>query len=90
MLASEYKNNNYTAGHRGRGFASGNILDNKHILRLATITERNNIIYKVQEEENILYNVREKVRNYHYSMVLVDAELQFDRHRLTLFFEANK
>lgn len=45
---------------------------------------------QAQEEEQILHVCQTKVRNRGLPMKIVDAEYQFDRHKLTLFFEAER
>lgn len=42
------------------------------------------------EEAQILRVCQTKVRNRSLPMKIVDAEYQFDRHKLTLFFEAER
>ncbi|CAN0063191.1 unnamed protein product, partial [Sphacelaria rigidula] len=43
-----------------------------------------------QEEAQILLVCQAKVRNRNLPMKIVDAEFQFDRHKLVLFFEAER
>lgn len=45
---------------------------------------------QAQEEAQILGMCQTKVRNRSLPMKIVDAEYQFDEHKLTLFFEAEK
>lgn len=78
-----------TAGYRGRGFSSGQG-EKKFILRLATPEERAALIDKVRDEEKALEVIREKVMERRLPMTVLDAEYQFDRHKLIFFFEADR
>mmetsp|Transcript_11912 Transcript_11912/g.27817 ORF Transcript_11912/g.27817 Transcript_11912/m.27817 type:complete len:797 (-) Transcript_11912:823-3213(-) len=71
-----------TAGAGGGG-------DLKKIIRLATHDEVQLLGMKRKEEEELLEVCRHKVIQRGMPMVVVDAEYQFDRHKLTFFFEAN-
>jgi len=71
-----------TAGVGGGG-------DLKKIIRLATHDEVQLLGMKRKEEEELLEVCRHKVIQRGMPMVVVDAEYQFDRHKLTFFFEAN-
>mmetsp|Transcript_30342 Transcript_30342/g.44871 ORF Transcript_30342/g.44871 Transcript_30342/m.44871 type:complete len:890 (-) Transcript_30342:297-2966(-) len=64
------------------------ISDLKRIMRLATHDEVSLLNVKREEEEELLKVCREKVRQRALPMHVVDAEYQFDRHKLTFFFEA--
>ena len=78
--------NQYTAGMGpppGTGAA-----DLKRIIRLATHDEVALLGMKREEEEELLGICRAKVRQRGLPMNVVDAEYQFDRHKLTFFFEA--
>lgn len=78
--------NQYTAGMGpppGTGAA-----DLKRIIRLATHDEVALLGMKREEEEELLGICRTKVRARGLPMNVVDAEYQFDRHKLTFFFEA--
>jgi len=78
--------NQYTAGMGpppGTGAA-----DLKRIIRLATHDEVALLGMKREEEEELLSICRAKVRQRGLPMNVVDAEYQFDRHKLTFFFEA--
>ena len=77
-----------TAGFRGRGAATG-LAENKRIVRLATGEERMRLPIKQLEEERAMMVCREKVQQRRLPMVIVDAEYQYDRHKLTFYFEAN-
>lgn len=46
--------------------------------------------WQTQEEAQILRVCQTKVRNRSLPMKIVDAEYQFDQHKLTLFFEAER
>jgi hypothetical protein len=71
-----------TAGAGGGG-------DLKKIIRLATHDEVGLLVMKREEEEELLKVCRLKVRQRGMPMHVVDAEYQFDRHKLTFFFEAD-
>ena len=77
-----------TAGFRGRG-SSAIVEDSKYILRRATNKERQELPIKLMEENKALMVCREKVASRGYHMVIKDAEYQFDRHKLTFYFEAD-
>merc|ERR1712125_158686 len=57
-------------------------------IRLATHDEVSLLAMKREEEEELLKICRGKVRQRGLPMHVVDAEYQFDRHKLTFFFEA--
>jgi PSP1 C-terminal conserved region len=63
-------------------------VDLKRIIRLATHDEVSLLSLKREEEEELLKICRGKVRQRGLPMHVVDAEYQFDRHKLTFFFEA--
>lgn len=67
---------------------SAGISDLKRIIRLATHDEVSLLNLKREEEEELLKVCREKVLQRALPMHVVDAEYQFDRHKLTFFFEA--
>ena len=90
VSAAEYEEDKHTAGHRGRGFAVSSGGENKCLLRVATLEERSLIADKVVEEEITLQVCREKALERGLPMTIVDAEYQFDRHKLTFYFEANR
>jgi hypothetical protein len=64
------------------------ISDLKRVVRLATHDEVSLLTIKREEEEELLKSCREKVLQRALPMHVVDAEYQFDRHKLTFFFEA--
>lgn len=66
----------------------GSPADLKRIMRLATHDEVSLLGLKREEEEELLKICRAKVRQRGLPMNVVDAEYQFDRHKLTFFFEA--
>jgi len=72
----------------GPGMPSSSISDLKRIMRLATQDEVALLTIKREEEEELLKICRTKVRQRALPMHVVDAEYQFDRHKLTFFFEA--
>jgi len=67
---------------------SGSNSDLKRIIRLATHDEVSLLSMKREEEDELLKICRTKVRQRGLPMNVVDAEYQFDRHKLTFFFEA--
>lgn len=77
-----------TAGYRGRGFSSG-VGERKWLYRLATTTERLQIRDKVEDEQVALQVINRKILERGLHMRILDAEYQFDRHKLVFFFEAN-
>jgi len=72
-----------TAGMGGSGPG-----DLKKIIRLATNDEVSLLTVTREEEAELLKICRSKVRQRGLAMHVVDAEYQFDRHKLTFFFEA--
>ena len=72
----------------GVGSGSSNVADLKRIIRLATHDEVSLLIIKREEEAELLRICLAKVRQRGLPMNVVDAEYQFDRHKLTFFFEA--
>lgn len=62
--------------------------DLKCVIRLATHDEVSLLLIKRDEEEALLKICSDKVRHRGLPMNIVDAEYQFDRHKLTFFFEA--
>lgn len=70
------------------GFPPSGGADLKRIIRLATHDEVGLLQMKKEEEDELLKICRTKVRQRNLNMNVVDAEYQFDRHKLTFFFEA--
>jgi hypothetical protein len=70
------------------GVPQSSTSDLKRITRLATHDEVALLAIKREEEEELLKICRTKVRQRALPMHVVDAEYQFDRHKLTFFFEA--
>lgn len=70
------------------GMATSGAPDLKRIIRLATHDEVSLLTMKREEEDELLKICRAKVRQRGLPMNVVDAEYQFDRHKLTFFFEA--
>ena len=89
MASADFKEEKPTAGFRGRGAATG-LAENKRIVRLATGEERMRLPIKQLEEERAMMVCREKVQQRRLPMVIVDAEYQYDRHKLTFYFEADR
>ena len=80
-----------TAGHgEGPGSSPGPTCaaELKRIVRLASQDEVALVELKYEEEDELLKICRGKVRQRGLPMHVVDAEYQFDRHKLTFFFEA--
>jgi hypothetical protein len=70
------------------GLGPAGPVDLKRIIRLATHDEVALLQIKREEEDELLRICRAKVRQRALPMHVVDAEYQFDRHKLTFFFEA--
>jgi hypothetical protein len=66
----------------------GNISSLKRIMRVATNDEISLLEVKNDDEEELLKICRTKAHQRGLPMTVVDAEYQFDRHKLTFFFEA--
>ena len=64
--------------------------DNKRLLRLASEEERAQLPNKLIEELKTLQVCREKVIMRSLPMEIRDAEYQFDHHKLTFYFEADR
>ncbi|OQR81435.1 hypothetical protein THRCLA_11737 [Thraustotheca clavata] len=62
----------------------------KRIMRLASEAELNLLREQHKEEQEVLQVCRSKVRQRMLPMNVIDAEYQFDRHKLTFFFEADR
>lgn len=77
----------FTAG-MGPPSVGSSFADLKRIMRLATHDEVSLLGLKREEEEELLQICRSKVRQRGLRMNVIDAEYQFDRHKLTFFFEA--
>ena len=87
--ANEFKEFMPTAGYRGRGFSTGQT-EKKSLLRLATLEECAQLAVKFDDEERALEIIRCKVAEFMLPMIILDAEYQYDRHKLVFFFEADK
>jgi len=72
----------------GASAVSGSAADLKRVVRLATREEVALLAAKREEEDELLKICRTKVKQRGLSMNVVDAEYQYDRHKLTFFFEA--
>ena len=81
---------NQTAGGGGGGGGGSNQSGGelKKITRGASVEEVKLLIDKTVEEESLLKICRHKVKQRSLPMTVIDAEYQFDRHKLTFFFEA--
>lgn len=62
----------------------------KRISGLATEHELNLLARKFEQERGILELCRSKVRQRSLPMKVIDAEFQFDRHKLTFYFKADR
>ena len=67
---------------------SVSVSDLKRIMRVATHDEISLLEVKRDEEEELLKVCRAKIRQRSLTMSVIDAEYQFDRNKLTFFFEA--
>jgi hypothetical protein len=88
VAAVNFHDERPTAGYRGRGGVGQ--AENKRILGKANSTELAQLAYKHVEEERAVMVCREKVAQHKLPMAIVDAAYQFDRHKLTFFFEADR
>jgi hypothetical protein len=87
IAAADFHDERPTAGYRGRGGVGQ--AENKRILRLASVEDKAQLPFKHMEEERALYVCCEKVSQRKLPMAIVDASYQFDRHKLTFYFEAD-
>ena len=85
---SSDKFNNWlkSGGHNERSLSKFH----KRMLRLATQEELDVLPQKNDDEEIALEHCREKATIRKLPMVLVGAEYQYDRHKLTFYFEADR
>jgi cell fate regulator YaaT (PSP1 superfamily) len=85
---SSEKFNNWlkSGGHNERSLSKFH----KRMLRLATQDELDLMVIKTADEEDALNYVSDKCKGRNMPMVLVGAEYQFDRHKLTFYFEADR
>lgn len=77
-----------TPGNGDESSQIGNVSNLKRVMRVATNDEISLLEVKNQEEEDLLKICRTKAHQRGLPMTVVDAEYQFDRHKLTFFFEA--
>jgi hypothetical protein len=77
-----------SAGEGDESSQSNSIGNLKRIMRVATNDEISLLEVKNEEEEELLKICRTKAHQRGLPMTVVDAEYQFDRHKLTFFFEA--
>ena len=85
----EFKELKPTAGFRGRGAAAIQE-EHKRIIGFATEEEKKKLPQKLAEEKSALGVCREKVLRRDYPMDIRDAEYQFDHHKLTFYYEADR
>ncbi|KAG5191171.1 PSP1 C-terminal conserved region-domain-containing protein, partial [Tribonema minus] len=79
-----------TAGHRQRG--GGGALgqcERERILRGASDDEIALLKEKMSDEERVLLVCRAKALQRNLPMEVIDAEFQYDRHKLTFYFQAD-
>lgn len=88
IAVNEFKEFQPTAGYRGRGFSTGQT-EKKFLTRIANIDEMYQLLQKFRDEADVLRVIREKVTQRMLPMAILDAEYQFDRHKLVFFFEAD-
>jgi cell fate regulator YaaT (PSP1 superfamily) len=88
--SEHFKEEKHTAGFRGRGSANGGQKENKYILRPATFEECQTLAIKNWDEERALQVCRDKITQHKLPMTIVDCEYQFDRHKLTFYFQADR
>ena len=63
----------------------------KLIIRIASTYEKKQLPIKAMEELQVVQNCCQLVNFvYMLPMTIVDAEFQFDRHKLVIFYESNK
>ena len=65
-------------------------VENNKILRIATDEEIRTLPAKLIEENKALVFIRNKVQNFGYDMEVHDAEFQFDCHKLTFYYKADR
>ena len=65
-------------------------VENNKILRIATDEEIRALPAKLIEENKALVFIRNKVQNFGYDMEVHDAEFQFDCHKLTFYYRADR
>jgi cell fate regulator YaaT (PSP1 superfamily) len=89
--AFTFSDDKHTAGHRGKGFATDQHGEIRKVLRVAGLDERELLPGKAADENEVLEVCREKVQyQFHIPILVVDTEYQLDRHKLTVFYEAQK
>ncbi|CAM9983468.1 unnamed protein product, partial [Choristocarpus tenellus] len=71
-----------TAGHK-RGYGQ---FEKERLIRAATEEEVTMVKDKLRDEERVLDVCRTKVHQRALPMRVIDAEFQYDRHKLTFFF----
>ena len=85
---AEKHNSSIGAGRRNENQGSSMAVDLKKITRPATPSEVNQMDEKAAEEDVLLKLCKAKVKQRALPMNVIDSEFQFDRHKLTFFFEA--
>lgn len=89
--ATLFHKDKHTAGHRWKGFATGQNGEIRRVLRIATIDERALLPDKAAEEAAIVEACREKVDyQFQIPITIIDTEFQVDRHKLTIYYEAQR
>lgn len=89
--AYTFVDDKHTAGYRGKGFATDQQGEIRKILRIASEEERDLLPDKAAEEAAVVEVCREKV-DYQFQLpiTVLDAEYQLDRHKLTIYYEAQR
>lgn len=60
------------------------------IIRSATVAERQSLADKYHDEQNVMQFARELAHHtYRLPLIIQDAEYQFDRHKLTIYYHAD-
>lgn len=89
--ASFFQKDKHTAGHRWKAFATGQNGEIRKVTRIATLPERALLPDKAAEEASITEACRERaVHQYHLPIAIIDTEFQLDRHKLTIYYEAER
>lgn len=89
--AYTFVDDKHTAGHRGKGFATDQHGEIRKVLRIASPDERELLPAKAAEEAAIVEVCREKVvYQFQMPITIIDTEYQVDRHKLTIYYEAQK
>jgi hypothetical protein len=94
IVLSRVPTEKFHPASRGSRFYNGsmtthpNLSDMKKIIDIASNEEIASLQIKQEEEEELLKLCRSKALQKDLRMNVIDAEYQYDRHKLTFFFEA--